>query len=74
MGLFISVATFAINLFIEIPAEAVKPISFLILFLISVAISVANDIFFLFSVTSKKASSSESGSTKSEYSKKIFLI
>jgi len=63
--LFISVATFAMNLFVEIPAEAVKPISFLILSLISVAISVANDIFFLFSVTSKNASSSESGSTKS---------
>ncbi len=66
-GLLISDATLAMNLLIEIPAEAVKPTSSYILDLISSAINVADFIFFLFSVTSRKASSRERGSTKSVY-------
>ena len=64
-GLFILVATFAINLLIEIPADAVSPISLFILALICLATSVASEIFFLLSVTSKNASSSDRGSIKS---------
>ena len=70
-GLFISVATLAINLLIEIPAEEFKPMFLLILVRISLATVLARLIFFLFSVTSKNASSSDNGSTKSVYSKKM---
>ena len=56
---------FAKNLLIDIPAEAVRPVSFLIRLRISLAISDANSIFFLLTVTSKNASSKDRGSIKS---------
>jgi len=42
----------AINLFIEIPAEALKPVSSKMRSLISLAMSLAEELSFLFSVTS----------------------
>ena len=51
-GLLKSLATFATNLLIEIPAEAVSPVSSLILSLIALAIKLALCIPFLFTVTS----------------------
>jgi len=65
LGLLISLATFAINLLIDIPAEAFKPVFLFIFFLISSAINVALRIPFLFCVTSKYASSNYNGSTLS---------
>ena len=53
------------NLLIETPAEAVKPVSLKIRSLISSANREALVIPFLFSVTSKYASSKDKGSTKS---------
>jgi len=61
-GFLISEAIFARNLFTDIPADAVRPVFSFISFLISLAISVADPIFFLSVVTSRKASSIESGS------------
>ena len=52
-GLLMSLATLAINLFIEIPAEAFKPVFAFIFSRISFAINVALGLPFLFSVTSK---------------------
>ena len=70
-GLLISEAIFARNLFTEIPAEAVRPVLCFISFLILFAMTVADPIFFLSSVTSRNASSIESGSIISVYSLKI---
>ncbi|MNR49794.1 hypothetical protein D3C85_1692230 [compost metagenome] len=67
-GLFTSEAILAVNLLIEIPALAVNPTSSLIRLRISCASKVADLIPFLFEVTSRNASSRESGSTKSVYS------
>ncbi len=53
LGLLISEATFAMNLLIEIPAEAVKFNSLKMRFLISCAIKLADGFPTLFSVTSK---------------------
>ncbi len=52
-GLLISEATLAKNLFTEIPAEAVRPVSSKIFCRISLSISLADSIPFLFSVTSR---------------------
>src|SRR5690606_34883394 len=65
LGLLISEATLAMNLLTEIPALAVSPVSSNMRCRISRAMSVARLIRRLFSVTSRKASSSESGSTRS---------
>jgi len=65
-GFFISDAILARNLLNEIPADAVSPVFFRISFFISLAISVADPIFFLSVVTSRNASSIDSGSTRSE--------
>jgi hypothetical protein len=67
-GFLISEAILARNLLTDIPADAVRPILFLISFLISRAMMVADPMFFLSSVTSRKASSIESGSIISVYS------
>ena len=64
-GLLMSDATLAINLLTEIPADALSCNSLKIRSLISWAIKLAEGLPFLFSVTSKYASSNESGSTKS---------
>ncbi|RUM34771.1 MAG: hypothetical protein DSY58_07730 [Desulfobulbus sp.] len=58
----------------KIPADAVKPISSYICSRINLAIFEADATFFLFSVTSKYASSNESGSIKSVYCLKILRI
>ena len=60
-------AIFAKNLLYETPAEATKFNFSRISCLMARAISTAKGMFFLFSVTSKKASSKERGSTRSVY-------
>ena len=55
-------------------SEAFKCNSSAMRFLISLAINVADGFPFLFSVTSKYASSNDSGSIKSVYSLKIWCI
>src|SRR5450759_1707349 len=73
-GLLISEAILARNLFTDTPADAVRPVLALISLLIFLAITVADPIFFLSLVTSRKASSIDKGSIKSVYSEKISLI
>src|ERR1035437_9492385 len=73
-GLFMSEAIFARNLFTEMPAEAVRPVLDLMSFLILLAMTVADPIFFLSHVTSRNASSIDSGSIKSVYSLNISII
>ena len=68
-GLLKSLAILATNLLIEIPADEVKPVFSKISSRISLAVFEAEKIPFLFSVTSKYASSSDKVSTKSVYEK-----
>ena len=70
-GLFWSDASLARNLLYDTPAEAVSPVSALIFARIRSAIAVAEAIPARFSVTSRYASSSDSGSISGVYSAKI---
>ena len=70
-GFFQADAVFARNLFGATPAEAVRPVSSRIRRLIRRATSTASGSPHEFSVTSRYASSSESGSTRGVTSRKI---